>query len=859
MQTLLLALIFNVYLSTINPLQLTVMSEAGSFCIPLRAQRPPPLLNLPADGVIDCGGCLLGQAHTFKFTLTNSGGAVRLRLLPEEAYPKPTVAQRLLPRLQLGDAFTVFPTQYTLAPGAASSTSSAGNNSTAVSGSSKAVVIVEFVPRAVGVQTVRAVLLQDNCKVRLLTFTARCQQAAVAVVALDDGTALLDTTASNDSDADTTAAAVLMKPLQVHMPVAVAGASVSRTLWVRNSTSLPLSLGWQLRPLNSSSSSSSSSSSNSSLLKPGSKAAATAAVTAAAAVAVAATELFTVDSTQTVVPAHTSLPVRVTFTPLSAGTASAQLVAVLQGAPREALACTTATTAAIATIVREGVLPPLLPELATEPGGVRFDCVLRSAGPVFTGNALAAAFERWLQHTSESTEPDAVAACCMDDGGADSEQLIVQALHRLRKHDADNQEEENILLDAAAATALLGPAFRTALARHLVCVPLEELLTPLQSTAVDALCVELLAAADPTVLLVAPPALRLPGAVPYGVQQQCYIELRNACTATAAGGSGGGASVPFWFDAAAAVFTAGSSGSDTLLCNSSTAALNATAGTATASTSTALTSRTSRSTSSASGGASVATIAASQPLAELIVEPSSGNLAPGESLLVCITITSYTTGAVTASIPLHAPSTLPATGSCCAASSSSGSSASMHSSITVQLQCSSAQLRLGSAEVDLGLIAVGGSAARRVTLTNHSAVPVLFDINTQDDDSALATAAVTGAATGVTDSGRRPSTASSLPTPRSRSRSVASSAASADSFWIENAAARVACAPCRSVLLEAGATVAITVSVQVSACALFSVCITASASVLHSVVEHFVALVLSLYNNTREFIQMTSV
>jgi trimeric autotransporter adhesin len=808
---------------TITLLQLTVMSEAGTFCIPLRAQRPPPLLNLPADGVIDCGGCLLGQAHTCKFTLTNSGGAVRLRLLPEEAYPKPTVAQRLLPRLQLGAAFTVFPTQYTLVPGAVS-------NSTTTSSSSSAVVTVEFVPRAVGVQTVRAVLLQDNCEARILTFTARCEQAAVAVVTLDDGKALLDTTATTANDADATTAAVaaaVIKPLQVHLPLAVAGASVSRTLWVRNSTSLPLSLCWQLRPLNSSNSNSPT--------KPGSKAAV--AATAAAAAAVAATALFTVDSTQTVVPAHTSVPVRVTFAPPSAGTACAQLVAVLQGAPREALAYTTDTAGTTATTVSNGALPQLLPELASEPGGVRFDCVLRSAGAAFSGSALAAQFERWLQYTSESTEPEAVAACCMDEGGADSEGLIVQALHRLRKHDTDTQGED--LLDAAAATALLGPAFRTALARHLACVPLEQLLTPLRSTDADALCVELLAAADPTVLLVTPPALLLPGAVPYGVQQQCYIELRNGCTATvASSGAASSASVPFWFDAAAAVFTAGSSGCDALCSsNSASAASSAAASTAAATAaSAALTSRTARrSTSSSSAAAGAPATAAAQPLAELTVEPSSGQLAPGESLLVCITITSYTTGAVTASIPLHAPSTLPATGS--------NSSATVHSNITVQLQCSAAQLRLGSAEVDLGLIAVGGSAERSVTLTNESAVPVLFDMSTKDDDTALVTAAVTAALTGGTDSGRRPSTASSLPTPRGRSRSVASSATSADSFWIENAAARVACAPCRSVLLEAGATVAVNVSVQVSVCASAYVVIQfASTHVPNSINRHFQVL-----------------
>ncbi|CAM9723662.1 unnamed protein product, partial [Laminaria digitata] len=52
--------------------------------VPIHAHRRRPCLSLPESGVLDCGGCLLGEGKTTRFTVRNTGGPVRFPLFPLE-------------------------------------------------------------------------------------------------------------------------------------------------------------------------------------------------------------------------------------------------------------------------------------------------------------------------------------------------------------------------------------------------------------------------------------------------------------------------------------------------------------------------------------------------------------------------------------------------------------------------------------------------------------------------------------------------------------------------------------------------------------------------------------------------------
>eukprot|EP00752_Nemacystus_decipiens_P011479 g10191.t1 len=61
---------------------ISVVTEVGTFEVPIFAHRRRPCLSLPSSGVLDCGGCLLGESKTLRFRVKNTGGLVRFRLFP---------------------------------------------------------------------------------------------------------------------------------------------------------------------------------------------------------------------------------------------------------------------------------------------------------------------------------------------------------------------------------------------------------------------------------------------------------------------------------------------------------------------------------------------------------------------------------------------------------------------------------------------------------------------------------------------------------------------------------------------------------------------------------------------------------
>ncbi|CAB1097206.1 unnamed protein product [Ectocarpus sp. CCAP 1310/34] len=71
---------------------ISVVTEIGTFEVPIFAHRRRPCLSLPPSGLLHCGGCLLGEGRTLRFRVKNTGGPVRFRLLPRRPSEKPAAA-----------------------------------------------------------------------------------------------------------------------------------------------------------------------------------------------------------------------------------------------------------------------------------------------------------------------------------------------------------------------------------------------------------------------------------------------------------------------------------------------------------------------------------------------------------------------------------------------------------------------------------------------------------------------------------------------------------------------------------------------------------------------------------------------
>ncbi|CAM9600632.1 unnamed protein product, partial [Ectocarpus fasciculatus] len=67
---------------------ISVVTEIGTFEVPIFAHRRRPCLSLSPSGLLHCGGCLLGECRTLRFRIKNTGGLVRFRLLPRRPSEK---------------------------------------------------------------------------------------------------------------------------------------------------------------------------------------------------------------------------------------------------------------------------------------------------------------------------------------------------------------------------------------------------------------------------------------------------------------------------------------------------------------------------------------------------------------------------------------------------------------------------------------------------------------------------------------------------------------------------------------------------------------------------------------------------
>jgi hypothetical protein len=124
---------------------LTLVTDTGSFKLPITAGLPAPMLTLPLD--VHAGCCLQGDVVDSTIVVVNSGeGAGRYRVFADEAWPSAAAGPATADDVVMGP-FTVSPSAFQLAP------------------RQRLTVRVRFSPPSVGTFTRAFVVVCDNCDV----------------------------------------------------------------------------------------------------------------------------------------------------------------------------------------------------------------------------------------------------------------------------------------------------------------------------------------------------------------------------------------------------------------------------------------------------------------------------------------------------------------------------------------------------------------------------------------------------------------------------------------------------------------------------------------------------------------------
>eukprot|EP00753_Platysulcus_tardus_P017583 PLAT6441.10.p1 GENE.PLAT6441.10~~PLAT6441.10.p1 ORF type:complete len:2012 (+),score=1094.48 PLAT6441.10:39-6038(+) len=190
--------------------ELTVVTEAGQWPVPLLGRREPPSLTLPP--VLQSPPCLVGGTLRTVYTCTNVGGAGSFRLLPAEHWPEPPAT------LEEGDTlslppFTVSPTQFALPP------------------NSSVPLTVVYRPQDVAQHSRKFVMVCDNCEVHHFTVTARSCDVQLRVSAVD-GTPMPDGAPRTLS--------------RLFYPDTTPGSCSTKTFTLTNDTPVAVPFTWQL-------------------------------------------------------------------------------------------------------------------------------------------------------------------------------------------------------------------------------------------------------------------------------------------------------------------------------------------------------------------------------------------------------------------------------------------------------------------------------------------------------------------------------------------------------------------------------------------------------------------------------------
>ena len=193
----------------------TVLSEGGKFNVKLWAHRPPPKLSIPST--LKAGACLVGDAKRKTFNCINEGGKARFRLMLEEDWPIPKMAQERIPALKT-PPFVISPTEFALDHGESVTLS------------------VDYSPLELGLHERSFVIICDNCHVTKYTLTGSSESVFLSISGVNS--VPLEKVTDNP---------LAIQPKNLDFGVTPLGAICERTVTVRNDTPLDLAFRWDMR------------------------------------------------------------------------------------------------------------------------------------------------------------------------------------------------------------------------------------------------------------------------------------------------------------------------------------------------------------------------------------------------------------------------------------------------------------------------------------------------------------------------------------------------------------------------------------------------------------------------------------
>ena len=193
----------------------TVLSEGGKFKVKLWAHRPPPKLSIPSN--LNVGACLVGDAKRKTFNCLNEGGKARFRMMLEEDWPIPTMAQDKIHALKT-PPFIISPTAFDLDHGEA------------------VTLTVDYSPLELGKHERSIVIICDNCHVDKYVLSGSSESVFLRVSGIND---VFVESVQVDP--------LSLQPRHLDFGVTPLGGICERTINIRNDSPLDLPFRWDLR------------------------------------------------------------------------------------------------------------------------------------------------------------------------------------------------------------------------------------------------------------------------------------------------------------------------------------------------------------------------------------------------------------------------------------------------------------------------------------------------------------------------------------------------------------------------------------------------------------------------------------
>jgi hypothetical protein len=188
---------------------ITISSESGKLIVPLLGQREAPRLSIPS--IVDIGTCLVGDASRRKITCTNTGGASKIKIYPDDELD----GSQLCIGCIRSYPFTVYPVEFSLKKNEAID------------------IIIEFVPLEISNFTRNFIVQYDNDSSS--SFSVHGESKVVTVSIID----------VNESPVPATSAEDNVKS-DLYFDNVFIGSEHTQTLTVVNDTGTALEYEWVL-------------------------------------------------------------------------------------------------------------------------------------------------------------------------------------------------------------------------------------------------------------------------------------------------------------------------------------------------------------------------------------------------------------------------------------------------------------------------------------------------------------------------------------------------------------------------------------------------------------------------------------